>query len=64
MLLHLNSDVRACYINAKTCARKAAAQPDADVRQSFLDAQERWLRLAKQLAQVLGSKPISLSDDF
>jgi hypothetical protein len=52
MLLHLHTNVRACYINAKTCARKAAAQPDADVRQSFLDAQESWLRLAKQLAQT------------
>jgi hypothetical protein len=50
MLQKLSDEVRDCYQHAKDCARKAAAQTDPTVRQSFLDAQQSWLKLARRLA--------------
>jgi hypothetical protein len=42
--------VRECHAHAKDCARKAAAQTEPALRQSFLDAQQCWVRLLKRLA--------------
>jgi hypothetical protein len=50
MLQKLSDEVRDCYQHAKNCARKAAAQADPAVRQSFLDAQQSWLKLVRRLA--------------
>ena len=50
MLLYLSDEVRECRLHAKTCARNADAQSDPHVRQSFLDAEQSWLALAKRLA--------------
>jgi hypothetical protein len=50
MIQKLSDEVRACYQHAKDCARKAAAQPDPAVQQSFLDAQQSWLKLVWRLA--------------
>jgi len=50
MLLHFSDPAGECHLHAKRCAREAAAQSDSYVRQSFLDAQQHWLKLAKQLA--------------
>jgi hypothetical protein len=50
MLQRLSDEVRACYQHAKDCARNAAAQSDPTVRQSFLDAQQGWLKLVRRLA--------------
>jgi hypothetical protein len=52
MLQKLNDEVRECYAHAKDCARKAAAQLEPAVRQSFLDAEQCWLRLVRRLASV------------
>jgi hypothetical protein len=52
MLQKLSDEVRDCYQHAKDCARKAAAQADPAVRQSFLDAQQSWLKLVRRLAAV------------
>jgi hypothetical protein len=49
MIQKLSDEVRACYQHAKDCARKAAAQPDPAVQQSFLDAQQSWLKLVRRL---------------
>ena len=50
MLQKLSNEVRQCHGHAKDCARMAAAQVEPAVRQSFLDAQQAWLRLARRLA--------------
>jgi hypothetical protein len=52
MLQRLSDEVRECYAHAKDCARTAAAQPEPAVRQSFLDAQQYWLRLLRRLASL------------
>jgi hypothetical protein len=52
MLQRLSDDVRESYARAKDCARKAAAQSEPAVRQSFLDAEQCWLRLLKRLAAL------------
>ena len=50
MLQKLNDEVRECYQHAKDCAGSAAAQTDPAVQQSFLDAQQSWLKLVRRLA--------------
>jgi hypothetical protein len=52
MLQKLSDEVRECHAHAKDCARKAAAQPEPALRQSFLDAQQFWLRLLQRLASL------------
>jgi hypothetical protein len=52
MIRKLNDEVRACYQHAKECARKAAVQPDPALQQSFLDAQQSWLKLVRRLAEA------------
>lgn len=52
MLQKLSDEVRECYAHAKACARKAAVQPEPAIRQSFLDAQQCWLRLLRRLASL------------
>jgi hypothetical protein len=52
MLKKLSDEVRECHAHAKDCARKAAAQPERALQQSFLDAQQSWLRLLQRLASM------------
>jgi hypothetical protein len=52
MLQKLSDEVRECYAHAKDCARKAAAQPEPALQQSFLDAEQCWLRLVRHLASL------------
>jgi len=52
MVHKLSDEVRECYAHAKDCARKAAAQPEPALRQSFLDAEQCWLRLVRHLASL------------
>jgi len=52
MLQKLSDEVRECHAHAKDCARKAAAQTEPALRQSFLDAQQCWVRLFKRLAAL------------
>ena len=52
MLHILNDQVRECHARAKECARKAAEQLDVPLRQSFLDAEQFWLRLVRRLASI------------
>ena len=52
MLQKLSDEVRECYAHAKDCARKAAAQLDPALRESFLDAEQCWLRLVRRLASA------------
>jgi hypothetical protein len=53
MLQRLSDEVRQCHAHAKECARKAAVQLDPALRQSFLDAEQYWLRLVRRLALAL-----------
>jgi hypothetical protein len=50
MLQKLSVEVRECHAHAKDRVRKAAAQPEPALQQSFLDAQQSWLRLVQRLA--------------
>jgi hypothetical protein len=52
MLQKLSDEVRECYAHAKDCARKAAVQPELALQQSFLDAEQCWLRLVRRLASL------------
>jgi hypothetical protein len=47
MLNDLSEQVRECLQHAEDCARRAAAQTDAKVKQDFLDLERRWLSLAR-----------------
>ncbi len=57
MLLHLSDQVRECHQHAKDCAQKSAAQSEPLMQQSFLDAQQAWLRLSKRLAELPKLEP-------
>ncbi len=55
MLEKLSEQIRDCYAHATECARKASAQTDQQLKQDFLDMEQRWLTLAKsyELSQRL-----------
>jgi hypothetical protein len=46
MLDNLSEQIRECYRHAEDCSRHAQAQCDANLKQNFLDAERRWLKLA------------------
>jgi hypothetical protein len=52
MLQKLSDEVRESYTHAKACGRKAAAQVEPALQQSFLDAEQGWLRLVRRLASI------------
>ncbi len=47
MLSKLSEDIAECYRIAHECAEKARDHRDAGLRQDFLDAERRWLFLAR-----------------
>ena len=47
MLNNLSEKMRECLQHAEDCARKAAAQSDARLRDDFLRLEKRWLDLAR-----------------
>jgi hypothetical protein len=47
MLNNLSAEIRECYHLAHDCARQAATQTDPKLKQDFLDAEGRWLFLAR-----------------
>ena len=47
MLNNLSEQIRDCYRHAQDCARKAAEQTDANLKQDFLELEESWLFLAR-----------------
>lgn len=53
MLLQLNDKVRQCHQRSNDCTRKSMTQSDPLQQQSWLDAGQGWLRLAKRLAGLL-----------
>jgi hypothetical protein len=53
----VSEQIRECLRHAEDCARKAAAHPDgSQLRQDFLDMEQRWLKLARscELIERLG----------
>jgi hypothetical protein len=55
VLDELSDEVRECYLHAKDCAQKAAAQTDTAVQQSFLAAERHWLKLMQHPASRVRS---------
>ena len=47
MLQKLDSEIRECYRHAAECSRRADESQDSFTRQDFLDAEKRWLCLAR-----------------
>jgi hypothetical protein len=47
MLENLSDEIRACYEHEDFCARKAAAEANSQIRQDYLDLEQRWLSLAR-----------------
>jgi hypothetical protein len=47
MLKSVGEEIRECYVHAEDCARQAAAQSNAKLKQDFLDMERRWLALAR-----------------
>lgn len=43
----LRDDIAECYRHADACAQRAKGEPDARLRQDFLDWERRWLLLAR-----------------
>ena len=56
MLNNLNEQIRECYRHAEDCARQAANQTNAKLKENFLDTERRWLLLARsyEFTQRLG----------
>jgi hypothetical protein len=49
MLNNLSEQIRECLQHAEDCARQAAAQSDAGLRDDFLRLEKRWLGLARSI---------------
>jgi hypothetical protein len=47
VLNNLSKEIRECYRHAEDCALKATAHNDAQLKQDFLDLEQRWLFLAR-----------------
>ena len=47
MLNNLNEEICECYRHAEDCALKAIAHSDLELKQDFLDLEQRWLFLAR-----------------
>jgi lipopolysaccharide/colanic/teichoic acid biosynthesis glycosyltransferase len=47
MLQKLDSEIRECYRHAAECSRRADESQDSLTKQDFLDAEKRWLCLAR-----------------
>ncbi len=47
MFLTTNKDARECRFHAEHCEDKARLQSDPQLRQDFLEMQQRWLSLAR-----------------
>jgi hypothetical protein len=47
MFVVLNQDARECRLRAEHCEDKAGLQSDPQLRQDFLEMQQRWLSLAR-----------------
>ena len=43
----LSKEIRECYRHAENCALNATAHNDAQLKQDFLDLEQRWLFLAR-----------------
>ena len=47
MFLTTNKDARECCLHAERCEDKARLQSEPQLRQDFLEMQQRWLSLAR-----------------
>jgi hypothetical protein len=47
VLNNLSKEIRECYRHAEGCALKATAHNDEQLKQDFLDLEQRWLFLAR-----------------
>src|SRR5690348_10334257 len=49
MLENVSAQIRECLHHAEECAKRATEHYDPKLRQDYLDAERRWLRLARSL---------------
>lgn len=47
MLQNLSVQIRECLGHAEDCAHQAKSEADPQLRQDFLDLEQRWLKLAR-----------------
>lgn len=47
MFVNLSGEARECHLYAEHCADRARHQSDPQLRQDFLEMQQRWLGLAR-----------------
>ena len=61
VLNNLSEEIRECYRHAEDCALKSIAHHDPQLKQDFLDLEQRWLFLAR--SYELSERLINLSDE-
>jgi len=61
VLNNLSEEIRECYRHADDCALKAIAHTDAQLKQDFLDLEQRWLFLAR--SYEFSERLTNLSDE-
>jgi hypothetical protein len=61
VLNNLSEEIRECYRHAEDCALKAIAHADLQLKQDFLDLEQRWLFLAR--SYEFSERLTNLSDE-
>jgi hypothetical protein len=65
MLYGVSEDVRNyCYRHAEECARRAASQSNARLRQDYLELERRWLSLAHSSHEEGAFEAVGESRDY
>jgi hypothetical protein len=47
MLHNLSEQIRECHMHAEHCARQARVQIDPELKDAYLEMEQRWLMLAR-----------------
>jgi hypothetical protein len=63
MFVVLNQDARECRLRAEHCEDKAGLQSDPQLRQDFLEMQQRWLSLARSYEFLERLEPLSAVEE-
>jgi hypothetical protein len=63
MFLTPNKEVRECRLHAEHCEDKARLQSDPQLRQDFLEMQQRWLSLARSYEFLERLEPLSALEE-
>ena len=63
MFLTPNKEARECRLHAEHCEDKARLQSDPQIRQDFLEMQQRWLSLARSYEFLERLEPLSAVEE-